>query len=723
MPQRSPARRPLRAQQQQPAQQLAPRTSHVLQNVVVSAAVTGLAFGALPLAGYPGWRTPALIVGSLGTILLGVFGYRAQLRNDLHDRLVEALSPSLGVRQPDRRTVRASRWTRGFPGHPSRVTIRYAPAIADAAPTWKATIVSIVSSRLATEYEVASHDLRKCRLQLRSVSTSSEPAGQKSFARARAERAITELMGATANVTDAQFEGEALTAFSVTHQAGAKLAASGYRNRVERVISTMMPGRWRAVWDLECDTARFEIRPSLPASVWLPPEVPANVADLLRNYRDVRVPFAVDEDGQELAWYPARVPQTMLTGGTGTGKTSTAHALLGKVTQYGWPVWVLDAKRVEFLPFRDWPNVQIVATTVPQQVALIRRVWRLMEYRYRLIEEGRATVNDFEPLVVFLDEFAEFRSNLTEWYGGIKVKGDPTKPSTLAETASLARKARTARIHVVLSTQRPDAEFLGGEMRDNFGQRMSMGRLSPQGALMMWENPSTGVSLPRSCIGRMTATNDAGLPVEAQAYRFPDMDSDPGSEEQLLLEKLRPAAAKHERLLIVPPEPETNLDGDDVLPITFQDYANAQWVLAKDRPDIDPLTAADRMIEVDARMLSSPQASLGLLGSASPLADIGTAPALVVDEPSTATIGSPDVDDYEGYAAPVPVSPRDLVIGDLIEVDEGSGIWVVIDEMPEDDFASPGCIAISWRGDGDESGSLSVPDEDALPARRPEEDM
>ena len=84
-------------------------------------------------------------------------------------------------------------------------------------------------------------------------------------------------------------------------------------------------------------------------------------------------------------------------------------------------------------------------------------------YRYQLIEEGKATVNDFEPLVVFLDEFAEFRSNLLEWYAQIKVRGDPAKPPTLAEVASLARKARTARIHLVLSTQRPDAEFLGGE--------------------------------------------------------------------------------------------------------------------------------------------------------------------------------------------------------------------------------------------------------------------
>lgn len=67
-----------------------------------------------------------------------------------------------------------------------------------------------------------------------------------------------------------------------------------------------------------------------------------------------------------------------------------------------------------------------------------------MEYRYQLIEDGKASVSDFEPLVVFLDEFAEFRSNLFEWYAQVKTKGDPSKPPTLAEVASLARKGRTA---------------------------------------------------------------------------------------------------------------------------------------------------------------------------------------------------------------------------------------------------------------------------------------
>ena len=270
------------------------------------------------------------------------------------------------------------------------------------------------------------------------------------------------------------------------------------------MFSTMLPGRWRARWDLEGDTVVFEVRPALPASVWLPTDVPA-VATTTEARSAAYVAYGVDEDGAEMRWYPARVPHMMLTGSTGTGKTSTAHALLGKVTQYGWPVWVLDAKRVEFLGFRTWPNVQVVAGTITAQVALIHRAWTVMETRYAQIEAGTHTVADFEPLIIFLDEFAEFRSNLVEWYAQVKVRGDPSKPPTLAEVASLARKARTARIHLVLSTQRPDAEFLTGEMRDNFGARVSMGRLSPQGAMMMWENPTVGVSLPRAVTGRAMA--------------------------------------------------------------------------------------------------------------------------------------------------------------------------------------------------------------------------
>lgn len=55
--------------------------------------------------------------------------------------------------------------------------------------------------------------------------------------------------------------------------------------------------------------------------------------------------------------------------------------MLVGVSRYGWPSWVADGKGIEFLGFRDWPNVQVVVTTVAEQVAVIERAWELMEHR------------------------------------------------------------------------------------------------------------------------------------------------------------------------------------------------------------------------------------------------------------------------------------------------------------------------------------------------------
>lgn len=698
------------------------RSSHGRDSAVLAA--TGLgAWGASPLLGWSGAAGTTLAVAGVGGA--GVWAVRGQLRvrrRELEDRLVEALAPLLGVRALDRRIVRLDRWSRGWPGTPRRVRIHYAPGAPDSDPGWLGEVTGVLSARLLARYVVAGHDRRRCRLRLRLAPPARKEAADPAIQQ-RAERLITELVGVTARVTGVEFDGDQLRAVTVSHQAGARLAASGYRTRIERVISATMPGRWRALWDMEGDSVRFEVRPSLPASVWLPaPPMPAS-EDLLTNYRQVAIPCAVDEDGREVQWRPATVPMVMLTGSTGSGKTSAAHALLGQITRYGWPVWVLDAKRVEFLDLRTWPNVQIVAGSIVQQVALVQAAWELMEHRYELIEAGRAAVTDFEPLVVFLDEFAEFRSNLLEWYAQIKVKGDPTRPPTLAQVASLARKARTARIHLVLSTQRPDVELLGqGEMRDNFGFRISMGRLSPQGAMMMWENPAVGVSLPRGCVGRAIATHDDGRPVEVQCYRFPSPDADPGTPEHALLEAIRPTETRWPRLVIVPPDTDVD-DSGDPKPATFREYAAARWDLASNHPELDPVAAQDRDPAV-GRSLSSTMASLGLAGrpaSSHPAARPAPVEGLDVAQLEPGVDALAGGEEYVGYAPAVRAPVADLLVGDLIEADEGSGVWVVVDEPVEEDPAAPGHVAVSWRGDGDEAGFLSIPEDEWIGIRHPEE--
>ncbi|MGK4422328.1 hypothetical protein ACSLVQ_29180, partial [Klebsiella pneumoniae] len=84
------------------------------------------------------------------------------------------------------------------------------------------------------------------------------------------------------------------------------------------------------------------------------------------------------------------------------------------------------------------------------------------------------------------------------WYKTVKPKGAPAQAPVLDLLSDLARLARSAKIHILLGLQRPDVEFLGGEMRDNFGARVSFGRLSPQGANMMWDSFAVGVAIPRN---------------------------------------------------------------------------------------------------------------------------------------------------------------------------------------------------------------------------------
>ena len=614
---------------------------------------------------------------------------------------------------------------------PRQVDLRYAPGVDDTDPAWLPAVLAAVNRRLLGAYVVGAHDRHRCRLRLRWIPPAVE-GGATPPMQVRAERTVLELFGPTATVTGVDWCGDALTGLGVRHEAGTKLSAPGYRQRVERVISTMLPGRWRARWDLEGDTVRFEVRPSFPGTIWLPVLAVDPARDLLGVYDELEIPYGVDEDGAVMVWRPAHDPNLMLVGAPGTGKTVTAHTLLVEATRFGWPVWVVDGKSIEFLGFQDWPNVQVVATSIEQQVAVIHRAWEVMEHRYELITSGRARESDFEPLLVFLDEFADFRGNLMAWYAEIKVKGDPTKPAVLSRVASIARKGRTSRVHLVFGTQRPDAEYFGGDMRDNFRMRISMGRLSPQGAMMMWESPVIGISIPRGCRGRATTINDANRAVEIQTYRTPDPRKvATGSDEAELLARLRPAAVRHERLLILPPEVEgeLELDSDGSAEATYSDYVRAGWVLASQRPDLDPVEQRRRDGR-DGRELSSPMTVFGLKAAmnrppttatgADRGADTGRRSGhltLVTESPLADEVVEEDLD--YGYGPPAQRAVSELDVGDLVLVDEDTGAWGVVDAEPEPDIADPGCIAVSWRGDGDEAGLLSVPDDLMLSARRP----
>lgn len=704
-----------------------------------------LVWALTPIAGYRQYALPGLLVGLVLGVLVIVFGYRSARRAELLGFLFESVGPLLAV--PGRgNPIRVSGWTLGWPtGRPKKIRMKFgtgqvkladedspmggrptASAAALGDKRWAGELAKRTAAVVGGYYKVAKSDPMRHTLILKLSDPPADTSTQESAPVMRAKKIANELLAGTASFGKVETDPESgeVTRLEVAHEVGSKLAAAGYRTRVERTVSVMLPGRWRARWDMEGDRVTFEVRPHLPDSLWIPPlEIPEGL-DPLKDYREVRIPYGVDEDGEVISWRPAVVPQFLLTGGTGSGKTSTGHGILAQMTQFGWPVWVADGKGIEFLAFQDWPNVQIVASTIQQQIAVIHRAWALMEYRYDLVQKRQARTEDFEPLLLFIDEFTDMKANLLAWYPEVKEKSAPRQPRTFEEIGSIARKGRTARVHMVLAMQRPDASILTGEVRENFGQRMSMGPLSPQAAEMMWANQVTGVALPRGKTGRATSFNSAGVPVEMQAYRVPDPGGEtPGTPEYELLEKLRPAEVRHERMLIIPPEIDWTDDGDPI-PVGFSDYQKAEWVWAKDRPDLDPL---EQLAAAGAGgVRSSAAAMFGLDGQG---------PALRAPTPISVSFSAGDeeyledeqpLDDYaagdvlEGYSAPTPTPVSTLSVGDLIRVDEETEAWAVVEEEPVEDFDNPESLVISWRDDMDESGQLIVSASAFVLARKPQ---
>lgn len=724
---------------------VSPSTSESSPASMVAGPLSGVAFGLAALVAAPTTAHPGPVwAGGATVTAMAAAGGAVAMRRAWRRRRIASLHQALALLTgPGSMTrIRASRWRGGFRGVPIKVTINYDPAARTRDTKWLPAVLETCQARLGVPYQSSAHDEPGCQLTLRYARPRSGP--QPSPAQARAERTLLRLLGAGSNVGRIETDGAGLVCrVHATFEDPTRFATIGHQRRLERTFTEVTPGRWRGRWDLENDRVTFEVRPVLPSNVWLPPAHPCDTEDLLRNYRQVQIPYAVDEDGEEIVWRPAELAHLLVTGGTGTGKTSVAHSLLNKICQHDWPVWVLDGKRVEFLHLRDWPNVQIVATTVEQQVALIYQVKELVDYRYALIEEGRARVEDFEPLVVFLDEWSEFINTLLDWYADVKRQGEPTKPPTVRQEASLARKARVARVHLVKFMQRADVALMGpgagGEVRSNFGMRLTMGPIDPDGAQMMWGNPATGVTLPRGVPGRATALTRAGLPVEAQCYRFPDPTSAPDTPEGQLLAQLRPRKSRWPRLLVVParevaaskPRSAGRANPDDSL--TFWDYATAPWVLASARPDIDPLMIAANADPAQGRRLSSTMAMLGLdtatdaddgdqaSGAAGHSTRAEDPPPPVADAPVEDPPGpsgeGPDVDGM--YAQPVQIGVEDVQAGDLILIDAEQDRWVVVQLPVEPDHLDDDQLIVCWADFDQGEGVASFAFDDAVLARRP----
>ena len=591
--------------------------------------------------------------------------------------------------------IESARW-RGRPvGDVVEVSLRYAEAAAlGFGELLPAQLTQACSKAFGRPFRTVRQAPNKGQIKLAAAAL--EPTTEPTELEKQQQRVrgvVAETFGADATVAGvATDRDDAITRFTVHYRsAAAKVTVAAIRRRITNAVADRLDGRWKADFSLQQDTVTFTRRPPLPSFV---PRA-ATAVPARHDPAFNLIAQAVDEDGHVMAWDVAGVQAHILKAGkTRTGKTVTLIGDALEAARRGFRVFVLDPKRIEFLGLRGWPNVQLVATTVPEQVALVHLMWLEMQDRYRRIEEEGGRETDFDPILFIIDEYRQLYANVGAWWSSIKVSGMPGECPVFEEIGSLLRMAAACRIHIDLATQRPDAAFLKGEVRDNFSARAATGRLSPDGAEMMFDSVHIGVTIPQNVRGRGTMIGTDDRPREVQFLYTPDPRKARSPEDLALLDALRPRATTWPRLAVELPDlaefsneladgKKTSLEWEQVLRGRF-----IPWDADLQRPEPDL------------------QATGGQI--------LGDGPAGGGDATD------PDWDDStdDGYDRPTVTRARAIDVGDLIPVGEDQ-TWVCVADVT---VLDDGTVQLDWRDDDDRAGELITSAAEVLDVRKPTSD-
>lgn len=163
-------------------------------------------------------------------------------------------------------------------------------------------------------------------------------------------------------------------------------------------------------------------------------------------------------EGEILCFDLAKAPHLFVAGTTGSGKTSflcvMIHTLLDTHTNEELEIIVIDPKHgADYKEFSK--NVRLIVD-MNETCAVLDSLIEKMENRYTKKAEGE---EDFLPIVCFVDE-------LNDLVGQDK--------EAEAKLERLAQKARAAKIHLILGTQRPDSKVFSGALRSNIPSRIAL---------------------------------------------------------------------------------------------------------------------------------------------------------------------------------------------------------------------------------------------------------
>lgn len=170
-----------------------------------------------------------------------------------------------------------------------------------------------------------------------------------------------------------------------------------------------------------------------------------------------------------------KTPHILLGGNSGSGKTLLLRCILWQGIQQSDIVYIADFKGgVDF--GRLWHRFAHIITEEKPLLEQLNQLVAILEERKKLfLDADVSNINDyFAKTGCFLNRYIFACDELGELFD--KSGADKERKELLsqieARIATIARQGRAFGIHLILATQRPDANILPGQIRDNLTVRI-----------------------------------------------------------------------------------------------------------------------------------------------------------------------------------------------------------------------------------------------------------
>jgi hypothetical protein len=209
--------------------------------------------------------------------------------------------------------------------------------------------------------------------------------------------------------------------------------------------------------------------------------------------------------GGELVVDSKSTPHVLLAGATGSGKGGAIRTAIAAALQAGWHVVVLDPKEAGEYAWLERIDVPVIVA-LPEQVEALEHLAGVRQARQALVrgygvdswhdlpEDDRLA---FGPVLLVVDEAADLLATTKGKSGEDRLRAAlQHKAGELI--AELARKGRTAAIHLLVAIQRPETAQLGdqgGALRNNLTARLALGSLDADGLRMLGVSSTDPVAL------------------------------------------------------------------------------------------------------------------------------------------------------------------------------------------------------------------------------------